>query len=64
MHSLRGRFTDDFPVEVTNSLLIKSCTRYDAFIGIGAQDGRWEARLTGTSPCDEADWVSGIVNLD
>jgi iron complex outermembrane receptor protein len=58
-----GRYTDDFWVEVTNSLLVKSYTRYDAFIGLGTQDGKWEARLTGTNLSDEANWVSGIVTV-
>lgn len=58
-----GRYTDDFWVEVTNSLLIKSYTRYDAFVGFGTRDGRWEARLTGTNLSDEANWVSGIVTV-
>lgn len=58
-----GRFTDDFWVEVTNSLLVKGYTRYDAFLALATLDGKWEARLSGTNLSDEANWVSGFVSV-
>ena len=49
-------------VEVTNSIEIKSYTRYDAFVALGAADGKWELSVQGKNLSDEANYVTGIVS--
>ena len=49
-------------VEVTNSIEIKSYTRYDAFVALGAADGKWELSVQGKNLSDEANYVSGFVS--
>ncbi len=57
-----GHMVGDNWVEVTNSILIKSYTRYDAFVAVGAADGKWEFSVQGKKLSDEANYVTGIVS--
>jgi iron complex outermembrane receptor protein len=58
-----GHTVGDHWVEVTNSIQIKSYTRYDAFVAIGAADGRWELSVQGQNLSDEDNYVTGIVSI-
>lgn len=58
-----GHHVGDNWVEVTNSILIKGYTRYDAFIALGSSDGKWELSVQGKNLTDEANYVTGIVSL-
>jgi iron complex outermembrane receptor protein len=49
-------------VEVTNSIEIKSYTRYDAFVAVGSADGKWELSVQGKNLSDEVNYVTGIVS--
>jgi iron complex outermembrane recepter protein len=49
-------------VEVTNSIEIQSYTRYDAFVAVGAADGKWELSVQGKNLSDEVNYVTGIVS--
>jgi len=50
-------------IEVTNVLLIESYTRYDVFASIGEIDDRVKIRGEVKNLTDEANFVSGIVNV-
>ncbi len=57
-----GHYVGDNWVEVTNSIQIKGYTRYDAFVAIGAADGKWELSVQGKNLSDEDNYVTGIVS--
>jgi iron complex outermembrane receptor protein len=58
---LDGAFVDDNFVEVTNSILIKSYLRTNAFVAVATDDKRWELKLQINNLTDEANYVSGFV---
>ena len=49
-------------VEATNSVEIKAYTRYDAFVALGADDGKWELSVQGKNLSDEVNFVNGFVS--
>jgi outer membrane receptor protein involved in Fe transport len=58
-----GHYVGDNWVEVTNSILVKGYTRYDAFVAVGSADGKWEVSVQGKNLTNEENYVTGIVSL-
>ncbi len=56
-----GRYVGDHFLETTNAIKVVGYTRYDAFIGVGTQDGHWDLRLSGKNLSDEVSYVTGFV---
>lgn len=56
-----ARYIGDHFVETTNAIEVKAYSRYDAFVGVGTQDGRWDLRLSGKNLSDEVSYVTGFV---
>ena len=53
--------TDDYFTESTNALEIDGYDRWNGFLSIGEEDGRWEFVLSGKNLADSDDLVSGIA---
>jgi len=53
--------TDDYFTESTNALEIDGYDRWNGFLSIGEEDGRWQFVLSGKNLADSDDLVSGIA---
>ena len=53
--------TDDYFTEAGNALEIDGYDRWNGFLSIGEEDGRWEFVLSGKNLADSDDLVSGIA---
>ena len=56
-----ARYIGDHYLETTNAIEVMAYTRYDAFVGVGTQDGRWDLRLSGKNLSDETSYVTGFI---
>jgi iron complex outermembrane receptor protein len=52
-----------FFTEVGNIFRVESYRRWDAYVGLGTADGRWQATLAGRNLSDDVTFVSGVIDL-
>jgi iron complex outermembrane receptor protein len=55
--------SSSYYTEIQNILKIEGYQRYDAFIGLGSADGKWDVTLAGKNLSDELTFVSGVIDL-
>lgn len=57
-----ANYVGDHYLETTNAFQVKAYTRFDGFVGISADEGRYELRLEGRNLSDEVNFVTGFAN--